>query len=459
MRTNYLLESTTATSLYPTHAAIETTPSSLLRGDWGLKHSLPSRSIGATSTPLVRIGHVESIDHITEFESAADLTMTLRKFQEFELPITRPQKHSPQASRPRLLGPAVSVFEDRLDNIQAREGDMTLERWKFNGPSLARETEKGFQKYIKKEISGRKSAFRQFLRKQLAHKELSDRREKARDEGEDVPQDPVEITDQRLDDYIKSLRQNPKELHPLIELFLDLPRVTGRMPGNSYEDSHQIAAVAERNDAVHGPPMTHPSAGLSYLRASSRVYNHPLCGPLELARPIQARFLTPQQTAGGKRRSRAQIGIGGIVADDSKTASYLQGQPAGSTRFDPETNVGNKYWFHPERATVASSGRIQLHLQRAVKATVSLHNGLVDEAPISKDDPARSDGYRMFPELSDKWSQRRSSSTQGYGLEDEPNTSSQLSSNGRVRPVDLKEGGTGMDEASMMLNLGRGNEY
>src|SRR5690348_438613 len=74
-------ESETATLPYPIRAAIETPSSSLANGDWGLKRPLPSKSTtGSSSTPVVRVNKLDTFEHITDFESAADHTVTLKKW-------------------------------------------------------------------------------------------------------------------------------------------------------------------------------------------------------------------------------------------------------------------------------------------------------------------------------------------------------------------------------------------
>lgn len=81
-------DSDTATLPYPTHASIQTTETSLGRGDWGLKRPLPLKSTTGSSTPIIRIDNIDSIDHITDFNSAADHVLTLRKWQELDMPIS-----------------------------------------------------------------------------------------------------------------------------------------------------------------------------------------------------------------------------------------------------------------------------------------------------------------------------------------------------------------------------------
>ena len=435
---NGLYESMTATSIYPTHAAIQTTQSSLPRGDWGLKHSLPSKTIGKTSNATIRIRDIESTDHITEFESATDLTMTLLKFQELQLPITMSRRRARKASSPRGLSPRISVFESEVDNIQTKAGDMDSERWRFRGPSLAHETEGAFQKYVKKTVSVQKTAFRNLLREQLAQKKSTDRHERARNEGNDVSQDPIEVSDQQLDDHIKYLRNKPNELRGIIEGFLDLPRATR----DSGSLSTESAPDMERNYAIVGPPKTHPSGGLSYQRTASRIYNHPILGPQDIKPPVEARYLVPQTNFATAQRSRALVGIGGVVAIDSQV------RPSRYGVFD-DTTVGNKHWFTLEQASVLNSGRIRLLLQRPLKAHLILFNGVEDENPDPQNQPIVPGASSGFPTLSDNYPQSLSPAVQRHGLA-HGTQPSRPSSNGRVQPLDFKE-------AHAILNIGRLN--
>ncbi|KAF2181409.1 hypothetical protein K469DRAFT_713841 [Zopfia rhizophila CBS 207.26] len=82
--------SSTATLPYPTHQAIAAPPSSLSRGDWGLKRPLPLKSkITQTSNPVVRIKQLDTIEHITDFESAGDHVRTREKWAEMGIPMLK----------------------------------------------------------------------------------------------------------------------------------------------------------------------------------------------------------------------------------------------------------------------------------------------------------------------------------------------------------------------------------
>ncbi|KAF1830230.1 hypothetical protein BDW02DRAFT_573221 [Decorospora gaudefroyi] len=82
--------SDTATLPYPTHQAIVTTKASLARGDWGLKRPLPSRShLVQVSEPVLRVTHLDTIEHITDFDSAADHVRTRQKWEEMGVPMMK----------------------------------------------------------------------------------------------------------------------------------------------------------------------------------------------------------------------------------------------------------------------------------------------------------------------------------------------------------------------------------
>lgn len=104
--------SDTASLPYPTQQAIATTPAALGRGDWGLKRPLPLKSTTKTSTPIYRINALDTREHITDFESASDLSLTLEKIQALHMPITT------QAPRTKISRsePTHSVFDSSADN-------------------------------------------------------------------------------------------------------------------------------------------------------------------------------------------------------------------------------------------------------------------------------------------------------------------------------------------------------
>ena len=406
--------SETATLPYPTQQAIETTPSSLARGDWGLKRSLPLKSTARTSTPTIRIGDIDSIDHITEFESAADHVLNLKKWEEIGLPVTihEDKRHVYNiVDRDQPLRVHRSVFESQYDNTEGRSDDPKYKRWKHRGPWLAGQTAGEFNEYTEKEIRARKTEFRDFLRERLASKIATEDRRAAIDGGLDLPGEPPEVTEEQLNHHIKELRQDQQGLlFRYIEEFLDLPSGT--------KDSDSEVAWTS-SEGEKGPPTTHPSAGLSYLRTPSHTFNHPGLGPQAEERPVRARIL-------GARDDKAPspvVGVAGVAVEDPriqgiKSTRSDRPPPKGVTVFDQEIPGGAKMWIQPDRISVDSQGRINVRAKEADPKTTALY--VLPEKEDEHPDPVRS-APRLVPDLIKK---TNTGANYNYGVNDQASSTS-----------------------------------
>lgn len=411
--------SETATLPHPTHQALATPQSSLSRGDWGLKRPLPLRSTTKTSTPTFRIDAIDTLEHITEYESAADQTLTLQKWQSMNIPI------SAEVERKGVVRKAYkSVFERHLDNTALpTEGNPTrAERWKYNGPWVAGKTEGEFQAYLKK-IRRRKGEFREYLREYVRAQHTADRKREYQAEGRDLAElekNPVEVDDRLLDDEIKRIRGDPtlgSTLSTVIRDFLDLPALPTRMPSSSSSFSNSTYSRLQEETArmlakaESGPPKTHPSAGLSYLRTASYVQNHPILGPQAERTPVQARILSPKNL--GQSPAQGKLGVGGVVADTSQDSTFDDKNVPGLSYLDIDTEGGGKVWVSPLNATVDAKGRINLRVKRARPEAVGVHTGQIFEpAPTVVDQLPR----LGVQGLDVPGRQRTTSSGLGYGL-------------------------------------------
>ena len=400
-------ESDTATLPYPIHAAIETTESSLGRGDWGLKRPLPLKSTKRSSTPTIHIDNVDSIDHITDFSSAADHVLTLRKWQELGTPLSMAEGKSKKASAQQERYPR-SVFESQHDNTYQDYSDPSKQRWKYRGPWLAGKTEGEFRRYVEKDVKRRRLDFKRFLRERLAEEKTIARRREATESGEDLDSPDsvavaVVVSDEEVEVYARSLRNDEHTLHRLVEEYLDLPRDRG--------------SATTRYDKK-GPPTTHPSAGLSYLRTGSHTYNHPLLGPQEEPAPIQARVIRPQTTAANAKHDRALIGVGGVVAEDDRQ-SFTK-DSTGVTGYNPDIPGGAKIYIRvPARASVDSRGRIDITTMRPRnKVSENVAKGYY-YSERAEPPPAAVEGAqnRETPTLT-RPKPGRPREARGYGLED-----------------------------------------
>lgn len=403
--------SDTATLPYPTHASIETTQPSLYRGDWGLKRPLPQKSTANTSTPSIRIDDIDSIDHITEFESASDHTLTLRKWQEIGLPLSMPVKQRGASVSDSTLNtratPPTSVFESTYDNTERRNDQGDVRRWKFKGPWLAGKTEGEFDLYLERHIKQRKLEFRDFLRGRLVKERRLDQQRKAQERGDEFD-GQIEITETDIDLYLKQLRHDEVRLYMLVEDFLDLP-ISG-------DPQQANATFVVMMDSDQGPPKTHLSAGLSYLRTASHMTNHPVLGPMEEEPPVQARVLRPQYTRGLAKGFCAILGIGGVAADDvtMRTAFRNAREKTGILNFDAETEGGAKLWVLPDRASIDAHGRIKLHTLRVTTADEAIYQNVVPEPVAGKQVPVNP-AFSTMPRL-DSSRPSRLGNSPSYGL-------------------------------------------
>ena len=159
--------SDTATTPYPTHAAIETYRESRNKGDWGLKRPLPLKSTAGRDASFIRIKDgIDTREHITNFEQAGDHVWTLRKFQALNIPVL-----FEATTRHLTLGEDRTPFEERFINTagpdELREG---AKRWRMKGPWIAGMSNADFENWLHGSsvhggALGEKGAFIEFLKK------------------------------------------------------------------------------------------------------------------------------------------------------------------------------------------------------------------------------------------------------------------------------------------------------
>ncbi|KAM5475585.1 hypothetical protein MauCBS54593_001277 [Microsporum audouinii] len=375
LSSNYNFWSDTATLPYPTKATIETPPASLARGDWGLKRPLPAKStINSSSNPLVRINHLDTYEHITDFHSANDHALTLQKYQELSLPIS-----STTHGTSSLVGSGrhTSVFESSTDNITA-SGDQSAGkklRYRFKGPWLAGMTEVEFQRYLKK-VRKQKPEFLRRLREIIIENKALQTRRQLMDEGKSLEgaDIPTKLSDAEFETALLALRADPAALGPEVNKFLDLA-TPPKVPDRRIHLRNWIAGpsdVSSPQYARDGPPQTHPSAGLSYLRTRSHIDNHPVAGPQQNPRPVQARLLRARGRGRGGS-SKSMVGVAGFVTDDiGPSAARDFDSLKGSIQFDPDVPGGAKYWVKVEKATVDAKGRVLLRVDGATSSAKAL---------------------------------------------------------------------------------------
>jgi hypothetical protein len=436
LSSNTSFDSDTATLPHPVNMTITTPQTSLARGDWGFKRPLPLRSTTKSSTPLIRVDAIDSYEQVTDYSSAADHTITLRKFEEMGVTMSTPPQKARTAlgyTEPVRKGPR-SVFESSIDSTVLKEGsdESRDKRWRFSGPWIAGLTDGDFNSYITKQVRRRRVEFTKYLQIACAENATKDARRVARNEGVEAPE-PVQvsdITEEHFRKYLKALRQDRIELYRHIRKFLDLPpspNVTGQGStdwlasifdgGKASVDGKDLQPTSDSPYADSGPPKTHPSAGLGYGISSAHTFNHPLYGPQNKKAPVQARVVMPRGAAAGN--FAPVLGVGGFVVDlptgAGATSYNVRGAPGrgpegpipGLINIEPNKVGGSKAYVHPTSASVDPKGRVVLKVEQADPEAVAVLEGKVDEIP--KRQIMRTKGLGLS-------SSSLSRSSGGYGL-------------------------------------------
>jgi hypothetical protein len=435
--------SDTATLPYPTHQAIATTKSSLARGDWGLKRPLPSRShLVQVSDPVLRVKQLDTIEHVTDFDSAADHVRTRQKWEELGVPML---KGMSQMKGYDLSGtPPGGAFEVRDDttsydtplgldeaglflaavkvSVDRNRGKDEYQpytlpkldaavhnsrRWKHDGPWLPGMNADDFAAFLSKEISKRRKEFNKYLHafvkneiyttRQLADSQSGDIAPIEAEEAEAWSQEKsrqwAQISDQDIQAGIKTLRRetanNPltsKLVTKLIIPFLRLPTI--KLKNTSYSESSSSRDFdTYQFDQETAPLSTHPSAGLGYLRTKSYIANHPILGPQALPAPVPARVIQPRSTAVSKEYY-AKVGIAGFVANDEFRSNDFAHKARGSISnaqdvetIDIDTPGGKKLLIQPMYGSVTNDGRIHIKLNRSVGAELQVARGELEDKP------------------------------------------------------------------------------
>lgn len=364
------LRSPSATQAFPTHQTITTTGDSRARGDWGLKRSLPLKTTTRSTIPMLRVRTIDTLEGITDFSSATDYGITLRKFQELRLPISIPTVHAMSSvSGDTKFQSRKSVFEEAQDVTAISVEDRPAyenTRWKFTGPWLGGMSEGDFKNWVLKQVRPRRAEFRKFLKGKLAAQLNQQAIERSLEEGLDAPEpiDAESVTDDQLLLLLRKLRSNNERLFSFVGQFLDLPPI--KPPNESSENQNPYSQ--------NGPPTTHPSAGISYLRTSAFLDNHPLYGPQDSHQPVEARVLKvePKGAAGPS----TLVGVAGFVT----TAPPLPINSASSVpEMDLRVRGGRKMWVQPYRATVNTNGGIEIDLTKPQDEAVIVAMELLGE--------------------------------------------------------------------------------
>ena len=262
----------------------------------------------------LRYEDLDTIEHMTTFESAHDDVYTLKKWQEIDLAISKHENLDIDI----LTHTGVEIKTTVFDHDTKPEGY----KWRHKGPYLQQSTDGEVHEYIEKSVLPRKAQFYDFvsrrmqleeLRKKYVAEEIPFTREQLEKEFKELPRKDIDIL---------ALRANPLLLDQMVREFLDLP---------TYE-SHR----------------THPSAGLHYTRSSAHAYNDPVHGPQEQRKIVQGRPMNFSS-------SGLLAGIGGVVAKVLKTFDRR------GAKNDDRFAI---YEYRPLRAVMNAQGKILMEAEQ-----------------------------------------------------------------------------------------------
>ncbi|RPB03743.1 hypothetical protein L873DRAFT_1800259 [Choiromyces venosus 120613-1] len=292
---------------YPTVQAITTPTASRVRGNWGLKRDVPHKITHTT----MRVTELDTIERFMTFESANDDVLTVKKWQEIDMPLTK---------SPRLLGemkrPLESVFDD---NVSAGE----LYKWKYLCPFLLDMPADEFKRYLLKKVKPRQKEFEAFVAKKMAsvrgvYETSTTSSEQEGESGSENAAEPAV--------NMEKLRSDPLKFLTLVTDFLDMPH-TGR------------------------PYRTHPSAGLHYTRSSAHIPHDPEHGPRP-SRAVPGRSLNSSPAG-------PVVGIGGVAATLRENSNYFDNGRIHNNR----RHVRD---YEPRSAYISTRGRIMMDVKPAV---------------------------------------------------------------------------------------------
>ena len=357
---------------------------------------------------MIRVNAIDTYEQVTDYTSAADHTITLRKWEEMGVHLMTPPRKSRTALGFIEAGGRGqrSVFDGKVDSTTRREtSDVGQDtRWRFDGPWIAGLTDGQFGTYVTRQVRRRKLEFVKMLRTACAVAATRENQRIATEQGEELaePVQASDITEEQFSEYIKTLRHDRVELYRHIRRFLDLPPAPNSLlPGGndwlsmldgtraSATDAKDVQPTSDSPYADSGPPKTHPSAGLSYGRTSAHTFNHPVYGPQSNKPPVQARVIMPKGSAPGN--FAPVLGVGGFVVDVPSGENSFNLRSSGSRQagnaipglinIEPHKVGGSKAYVHPKSASVDTKGRIILKVDQADPEAVAVLEGRVDEIP------------------------------------------------------------------------------
>ncbi|KAK6356626.1 hypothetical protein TWF718_000970 [Orbilia javanica] len=345
---------------YPTHQAITTPESSRARGDWGLKRSIP-RKVEST---YIKYNDIDTIEHMTKIESAHDTVMTLKKWQEMDIPLQ---------IRGQTARSFTSAFHFENTPAPESESDSNQPIWGYRKKFVQHMTPGQLKSFVKKKLVPRRKEFEAFADLWFSPASLVT--------------EPSELSSTlpQTEPGPESSSSSPPSPPPSQPLSVAAPETRKpAIPPNFSIDSLSPALKTARFDSTKAynavreflqiplreVPMTvHPSAGMHYILDTSFLENHPEYGP-NRNKEIRARLIHKSDGRGiDTYRKRTYYVIGGIL-------QYAQHES--SVNEQTSYSISQIVRVTPLAAELDHNGRISIELNRF--APIHLYQELVGKS-------------------------------------------------------------------------------
>ncbi|KAK6517198.1 hypothetical protein TWF506_007071 [Arthrobotrys conoides] len=339
---------------YPTHQAITTPESSRARGDWGLKRSMP-RKVEST---YIKYNDIDTIEHMTKIESAHDTVMTLKKWQEMDIPLQL---------RDQRARSFTSAFYFENTPSPESQSDSTQPIWGYRKKFVQHMTPGQLKNFVNKKLVPRRKEFEAFANLWFSPPGL------ATDPSEPSSTHPEPETS--FESSSSSSSPSPSKAaaidasEPVVLPNFTIESLSPALKTARFDSTKAYNAVREfLQIPLREVPMTiHPSAGMHYTLDTSYLENHPEYGP-NRNREIQARLIHKLDSRIiDTYRKRTYYVIGGVV-------QYAQHESSPSNE-QTSYSISQVIRVTPLAAELDHQGRISIELDRF--APIQLYKDLV----------------------------------------------------------------------------------
>ncbi|EPS44896.1 hypothetical protein H072_1111 [Dactylellina haptotyla CBS 200.50] len=345
---------------YPTHQAITTPDSSRRRGDWGLKRPIP-RKVEST---YIRYNNIDTMEHMTKIESSHDTVLTLKKWQEMDIPLGLRDASANKFTSAFHFDATASSSQDS-EFPQAFAKQATEPVWGYREKFVQHMTPGELKTFVTKKLIPRRREFEKFADMWFAPPPPPANNNVVETPS---PVDGAAAAEESASGTSQSPVSSPST-QQLVPNFPVGPR-GGHLKSVRFDSIQAFNVVREflQIPLRQVPMMVHPSAGLHYILDSSYLENHPEHGPNQ-NREAPARLIhkldSKDQTL---YRRRTFYVIGGIV-------QFAQHE--GSTRDTPDNaySVSRVIRVVPLSANLDHKGKISIDLDRI--APTQLYNELI----------------------------------------------------------------------------------